>query len=338
MYVTLLMDVEDLVAPESDDVARGCAEILIQEEAIATLCVVGQKARLLWDRGRFDVISSLNAHDLGLHTARHSIPPTVVEYLADKGWEDGVADALRWESPGVEAIREVFGVTPSCWGGAGNTWSPQICEAMHRCGIPAFVYSHTRVPEGGIHLFSKLISYPNGLGIDDSRYQDDLLAAEERRRVCARLEADAESGVFWQQVFLGHPTRLLHEEFWDCHNFCGGARTDESDWRLPLRKSQPDLERALVNFRRIVCAIRAVPGVHLVTIREMNQMLENAPAGPLTQEERDAVWPEIEANLRGMADWPILPRELDLSKIVELTSARMETLCRLDLSRFSYDL
>ena len=45
---------------------------------------------------------------------------------------------MKYEAPGVEALKSIFGVTPSCWGGPGNTWGPQICAAMRRCGVPSF--------------------------------------------------------------------------------------------------------------------------------------------------------------------------------------------------------
>src|SRR5579871_3388027 len=135
MYVTLFMDVEDLVAPEADDIAGTCADILSEEGVQATLCVVGEKARLLAQRGREDVIAALSRHDIGVHTDLHSIHPTIAEYLADKGWEDGVEEALRRERPGVEAIRDVFHVMPSCWGGPGNTWDR---KSARRCANSVF--------------------------------------------------------------------------------------------------------------------------------------------------------------------------------------------------------
>src|SRR5690242_21329348 len=109
MYVTALMDVEDLVAPESDDVARDCAEILLEEGVPVTFCVVGEKARLLLQRGREDVIAAMKQHDIGLHTDFHSVHPTIAEAMAVRDWKEGVAEAIRREKPGVESIEQVFG-------------------------------------------------------------------------------------------------------------------------------------------------------------------------------------------------------------------------------------
>src|SRR5579871_5950821 len=240
------MDVEDLVAEEADDIAKTCAEILLEEEVRATLCVVGEKARLLAQRGRTEVIAALKAHDIGVHTDLHSVHPTIAEFLGDKGWEDGVAEALRRERPAVEAIQEVFGVIPSCWGGPGNTWGPQICEAMRRLGVPAFVYSHTRIPGGGVHRFAGLLAYPCGRSMRDGSYHDAAEAAHDRERITAQLAEDVAAGVYWQEVFMGHPTRILHQAFWDAPNFALGANPPRSAWVPAPRKSPADLERALI--------------------------------------------------------------------------------------------
>ena len=331
MYVTLLMDVEDLIAEESDDIAKTCAEILLEEQVRATLCIVGEKARLLRQRGRGDVIAALAAHDLGVHTDLHSVHPTIAEYLGDKDWETGVAEALRREAPGVQAIQDVFGVAPSCWGGPGNTWGPQICEAMWQLGVPSFVYAYTAIPEGGVHRFGKILAYPNGRYLDDGSYHDNAQARGQRELLAQQLREDADSGLLWQQVFIGHPTRILHEEFWDAPNFALGADPPREVWKPARRKSRADLDRALINFREALRFIRALPDVDLCTIRDMNDRLLPLGSLSLTEAEQAEVWPQIEARLRGMKGWPILPPDFDVSGILRETQAQLPTLQRLQL-------
>ena len=88
--------------PASDDIPLDLARILTRNHVQGTFFVVGEKARLWRSRGRTDVIASLAPHDVALHTNLHSIHPTVSEYLAPCGWEDGVAEALRRDAPGFE--------------------------------------------------------------------------------------------------------------------------------------------------------------------------------------------------------------------------------------------
>jgi hypothetical protein len=335
MYATVLMDIEDLVAPEADDIAATCANILHEEGVTATFCIVGEKARLLRERGRSDVIAALKRHDIAFHTDLHSVHPTIAEYLAVRNWEQGVDEALRREAPGVQAICDVFGVSPSCWGGPGNTWGPAICEAIGRQGLPAFAYTHTRVPEGSVHRFAGVIAYPDGPSLDDGMYQDDEVNRQGLAKLQSKLEDDVRRGLFWQQIFIGHPTRILHERFWDDPNFAHGANPPRSEWKPAPRKSQAALDRALVNFRHAARTIKSLPGIELRTIREMNELLSRAPTTTLTRAEQKQVWPTIERNLRAMAGWPILPRDIDLSAICEQTHQLLPTLERFDAAALS---
>ena len=277
------------------------------------------------------MVASLGRHDIGYHSDGHSLHPTVVEYLAARGWEDGVEEALRRERPGLEAIRDVFGRMPSCWGGPGNTWGPQIHEAMRRLGVPAVVYAHTRVPGGDVHRFCELLSYPYNLSVNDAEYHLDGLWECNLARVTDGLIRLRSEGAQWAEVFAGHPSRIFHEEFWDGANFVDGRSPPPEQWREPRRKSDADVTRALRNLEKTVRHLVALEGIELSTIAEMNDAFASAAATGLEPAEIDEIRPVIEANLRGMRGWPILPRDIDVSRIVALTLERLPTLGRLRL-------
>jgi len=86
MYITLFFDVEDCVTPLSDDIAKDLADTLSDHGLKGEFMVVGDKARMLEKRGRWDVIEALRRHEVGLHTNRHSRHPNVAEYLEDNRW------------------------------------------------------------------------------------------------------------------------------------------------------------------------------------------------------------------------------------------------------------
>ena len=77
MYVYVCFDIEDLVHPGADDVALDIAGMLADDGIVASMCVVGEKARLWERRDRQDVIAAVGQHDVGLHTDLHSVHPTV---------------------------------------------------------------------------------------------------------------------------------------------------------------------------------------------------------------------------------------------------------------------
>src|SRR5262245_59231868 len=88
VYVLLWFDTEDYLLPASDDAAKQVAEFLTREGIRATFKVVGEKARTLERRKRFDVIAALRKHEIGYHSNYHSTQPTPAMYAHNLGWDE----------------------------------------------------------------------------------------------------------------------------------------------------------------------------------------------------------------------------------------------------------
>src|SRR6476620_12712859 len=104
IYVTLWFDTEDYILPQDDAATKRLAEMLTGLGVRATFKIVGEKARVLEQRGRRDVIAALQRHDIGYHSNTHSQQPTVAVYLQNAGWVEGRAEFYRREVPGVRDI------------------------------------------------------------------------------------------------------------------------------------------------------------------------------------------------------------------------------------------
>src|SRR5262245_50931578 len=124
VYVVLWFDTEDYVEPAADDAALRLARDLTGLGVRATFKIVGEKARVLEQRGRWDVVRALALHDIGYHSNFHSIPPAPSLYLRDLGYVEGAAEFERRERPGAEDVQRIFGVSPSCYGQPGSSWAP----------------------------------------------------------------------------------------------------------------------------------------------------------------------------------------------------------------------
>lgn len=74
VFYMLWFDTEDYVEPAADDAAMRLALELEKMGVRATFKIVGEKARVLDQRGRTDVIRALARHDIGYHAENHSIP------------------------------------------------------------------------------------------------------------------------------------------------------------------------------------------------------------------------------------------------------------------------
>src|SRR5216684_399660 len=128
--VILWFDTEDYLLPADDDACKRLADMLTERKIRATFKVVGEKARVLENRGRRDVIHALKNHDIGYHANFHSVHPTPSEYLADCGWLDGIAEFVRREGGGAADVRRIFGVvTLACYGQPGSSWGAQAIAA-----------------------------------------------------------------------------------------------------------------------------------------------------------------------------------------------------------------
>jgi len=276
VYVVLWFDTEDYIEPAADDAALRLATDLDRLGVRATFKVVGEKARVLESRGRTDVIRVLAHHDIGYHSNYHSIQPTPALYLRGMGWLDGAAEFERRERPGVDDLRRIFGVTPSCYGQPGSSWGPQTYRALLRIGIPVYLDEGEQVGLGEqpfwlggmLHVFNMGRYLMRADLNDESRLPQ---AFEKFDRAAEELEAKG-GGVISTYY---HPTEFVTTAFWDL-NFYKGANPERSEWKKPPRRTAEDSERCYRILTRWVEHAKARPGVRFVTARELPLLYQSA--------------------------------------------------------------
>jgi hypothetical protein len=275
VYVVLWFDTEDYVEPAADDAVLHLAQDLTGLGVRATFKVVGEKARVLEQRGRWDVVRALALHDIGYHSNFHSIPPAPSVYLRDLGYVEGAAEFERRERPGVLDIIRIFGVLPSCYGQPGSSWAPQSNPALRRMGISVYLDEGSQVGlnnqpfwyGGLLHIFNMgrftMRAPLDGNGAPENSYQRFDRAASE---LAARG-----GGVI--SIYY-HPTEFVTTEFWDAVNFAKGADRERGDWRTPRRRTEVETERCYGILHAFVAHMKSVPGVRFATAREMLQLYD----------------------------------------------------------------
>ena len=268
--VILWFDTEDYILPRSDDAARRLAEILTRLGVSGTFKIVGEKARVLEQRGRTDVIEALRKHEIGYHTDMHSRQPTVSVYLQHSGWDDGAAEFLRREGPGLRDVERIFGVLPVCYGQPGSSWAPQVYPALARLGVRVYL------DEAG-HV-----------GLDDQPfYYCGMLHIFNMRSACTRMELTGTDNLSKGKAefrkasdalrargggtlsIYYHPCEFVHGEFWDGLNFSHGANPPRNDWKVPPTRPEPDIEKSFSDFEKYIAFIRDEPGVRFVRAAEL---------------------------------------------------------------------
>ncbi len=206
------MDVEDPINPLADDAALDFPLLFTDLGIRGSFCLTGEKCRTLKARGRSDVRAAYQPHCLGLHTDTHSYHPTTMELLADLPFDQGCVAALDTQRRGFDSFVDLFSRPPIFWGGAGNTWSPEITDALKKLDVPAYVYALTSLPDHAVHRFNGVIGLPQALSISEADWADDERAKVASERVLRAIEAIPQP---WIGSFVGHPTRFRHTDYWD---------------------------------------------------------------------------------------------------------------------------
>jgi hypothetical protein len=269
IYVTFWFDTEDFILPQADDAAKRLAEMFTSRGVQATFKIVGEKARVLEERRRDDVILALAKNDVAYHSTYHSVHPTPTEYTRDLSWQEGVSEFIRREGVGLEIVRRVFGVNASCYGQPGSSWTPQSYAALRAWGIPVYldVTSQVNLNDRPFWYCGVLNILELGDCVMRTGWTDDEVkqACAKFDRVSQRLAQDG-GGII--SVFY-HPCEFVHRQFWDGVNFSHGANPPRSEWKLPPTKSPEEQEQAFKAFEAFLDHIVHHAGVQLVTAREI---------------------------------------------------------------------
>lgn len=290
VYVTFWFDTEDFILPQADDAAKRLAEMFTARGVQGTFKIVGEKARMLEQRGRDDVIMALSKNDIAYHSTYHSVHPTPAEYCRDLGWQEGVAEFARREGVGLEIVRRVFGVNASCYGQPGSSWTPQSYAALRTFGIPLYLDETSQVNlnnrpfwYGGILNILKL-----GDCVMRTGWADD-----EVKQACAKFDQVHQKllrdGGGIVSIYY-HPCEFVHRQFWDGVNFAQGANPPRSEWKLPPMKSPEEQEQAFKAFEAFLDHIAHHADTRLVTARQIPALYpDRVYASPLTQSDIRAI-------------------------------------------------
>ncbi|MCC6444187.1 MAG: hypothetical protein IT210_12130 [Armatimonadetes bacterium] len=254
MLASIMMDVEDLITEESDDASLWIAQMIHEEGLTASFYVVGEKARLWERRGRQDVIEAFKKHDIGFHSTWHSIHPTTAEICQDKDFLSGIEALWEREREGWQDAEKIFGRPLHGWGRTGSSWGPSISGLMGRMGR-CYVYSPVALNGYNAWWFTNCLQLTPQIGGYDDAYADDAQFESCLGDLESAMAGADASGAAFLGVFLGHPTKIVHQEFWDGVNFSSGANPPSDEWKRPRPKPAEALPTIQKNFRRMLRAI-----------------------------------------------------------------------------------
>ena len=283
VYVLLWFDTEDYIDPAADDAALRLAVDLDQIGVRATFKMVGEKARVLEQRGRQDAIRALARHDIGYHTDFHSVQPVPAIYLEQMGWLDGAAEFRRREEPGLKDVQRIFGVMSSCYGQPGSSWAPQSYRALRQMGIPLYLDegSHVVVRDqpywfaGMLNVYGiRSFAFRAGLRAEDKF--DDFVQRFDQQAAELRKRGGGVISIYY------HPTEFVATEFWDGVNFPRGAVRERAQWARPKARTKADSERTFEVMRQLARFLKSRP-VHTITASDVPRLHQSAWGAPVAR-------------------------------------------------------
>lgn len=283
VLLSIWYDTEDYVCPASDDAALRIAQAHAAAGVRATFKVVGEKARVLAERGRTDVIAALAAHDVGYHSDRHSAHPVVTEYCEPLPWPQGVDLWRRLETDGYRDVAAIFDCQPTTYGQAGASWAAQTYPVLREWGVRSYIDDGPWVGLDGKPFYFMGLLHTLGIGHSlrhDPRDPDSVDGALARLREAVETMRAAGGGLM--QIYY-HPCEWATNEFWDGVNFARGqnppARWQNDgyrprvvyDYEPPRQPSAAELAARYEALDRWLAGV-ATSGARSVTCRELPEL------------------------------------------------------------------
>jgi hypothetical protein len=281
VYIVVWLDTEDYILPASDDAAKRIAEFLTGQGIHATFKVVGEKARVLEQRQRTDVIAALSRQEIGYHSNTHSQQPTVAQYESVLDWETGAEEFDRRERAGFDDVTRIFGKSPTCYGQPGYSWAPQVYPTLKKWGVNVYLDDGEQVELGGKPFwYGGLLNIFNihaGQQLEPNNEWSNLANAKaEFKALYAQMSSQRPGGLI--SIYF-HPTEFVSKEFWDAVNFGHGANPPRSEWKHQPEKSPEERELAFQYFEGLMSYMKSFPGARFVTASEALGLYRDSAQG-----------------------------------------------------------
>ncbi|MDA0745656.1 MAG: hypothetical protein O2954_04010 [bacterium] len=239
--IFLCFDTEDPIHPEADDALLRLANLYRKTGLPACFFMVGEKARILRQRGRKDILDALRPHEIEYH-GNHwfEYPEPALVYGNRDPWDEAVEKALAYETLGLNDIAEITGQFPVATCQHQNNHSPATTHALHQAGI--------KVWNGGLGAKLNGMGWIMGLFVvgrhsrsisSQGSWGGFQFDPERPNRRPSKMNPDAELKRFQERfdaqleqnpshvVILGHPTCWALADWWGWY-----------EWSLPFRHAQ----------------------------------------------------------------------------------------------------
>jgi hypothetical protein len=284
--IMLWYDVEDYINPQADDALLALIKMMNRLGIRGSFKIVGEKARVLEERGRTDIIRLLSGHEVCYHTDNHSIHPTITEYLLNMGFEEGAHEFEGRERQGFLDVQRITGQFPTSYGQPGASWAPQVFPVLRKWGVPTYVDSHQVISVdekpfwyGGILNLTRLwatmrMDLDEG-GLDRAKTEFD--------EICNK--ADAEQCQLISIYY--HPCEFSSTEFWDGVNYSRGINTPRDKWKPSNARTIKEMHELVNMLGEFLEYTLKKPNVEYITAQQSTAYEITDPAAITISDVRE---------------------------------------------------
>jgi hypothetical protein len=306
--VLLSFDTEDPIHPEADDALLRLCRTMADAGVPGNFFLVGEKARVLRERGRRDVLDAVAEHEVDYHgNYWFEFPECTMVYGDRLEWDEAVDRATQIELNGLHDVAEITGHWPVAWVQHQNNQAAMMPLAMRRLGVPVW--------NGGFGsgamcgwLMDQLVITRNAHGMSLQGtwggWDQDPLNPTPPERV---MDPAAEFRAFQERVDqvasqhgtvvpLGHPTCWAMAEWWGwyewdelCHYRTPEPYPRGRVFRRVPRRNAADVEAHFAWTRRVCDWLAARADVNVTTFGQILERHRERGTRWLSLDEVDAV-------------------------------------------------
>lgn len=257
-------DTEDYINYDVADHIIREAQLLRSEGFRGCYQTVGLMAEALVEWGRQDIIDEISKyHEVGLHSHRHTMHPTINEYTDLADFTAALDACLEDETLGLDKLCRIFGIDRSLPSACppGDSTSYVAHYAYAKMGFPIYT---------GDHVYDARRNRPvHVCNIASLQYNCSLekilfTASEET------LKEFIEKNIIPRDVYVlyHHPQRAACSTYCDLENFFG-KNTPKTEWKLTPRHTAKEIDTFYKNLKILLKLIKNDPRINVITYSEL---------------------------------------------------------------------
>lgn len=309
-------DVEDPINENSDEALLRICRIFSEEGVRASLFTAGEKARVIRQRGRRDVMDAMRAHETCYHgNYWGEFPVPALHYGQEMTWDEAVAFALNVEAPGLNDVAEITGQFPVAWCVHQAQWCPQMAYALKLAGVRC----NAGGPRGWV--MNWLSWGRSNCTLSSQPAWDQHLDPTDRAAVKPPMDAEAELAKFQAQfdrmaetqpfiTIVGHPTCWVNSDWGSLYEYAmlfrhgaPGPYPRPANIRPAQPRSPQDSEAAFDFLRRQIRWLKSRSDVNLTNFSALCDRDQESSSKWVTMEQLVSLAGRMQDRLNYLVDY-----------------------------------